>query len=211
MAAIKNLDFDILEIYEKFELLDNENCSQLTDWLSQPYEMDALDQRIINDLHEDILQSSEAMNEEELKARMVGLLFYTARIDTYKKIRVFYERPLSAVVRDIPLAVICDCMVALPVKSLPKKPYFFLQEFKKAKGEKKDPEAQMLIAMLIAQSKNDDNKPLYGGYLIGTGWHFATLLGRDYCLSRKYEATNKGDLQQIVSILHQLKELIINR
>ena len=210
MAAIKNLDFDILDIYEKFELLDNENCVHLSDWLNQTYQLDALDQRILDDLHADILLSSEAMNEEELKARMVGLLFYAARIDTHKKIRVFYERPLSAVVRDIPLAVICDCMVAMPVKSLPKKPYFFLQD-KKAKGEKKDPEAQMLIAMLIAQSKNDDEKPLYGGYLIGTGWHFATLIGRDYCLSRKYEATNKADLQQIVSILHQLKALIINR
>ncbi len=208
---IENLDFDILEIYEKFELLDNENCIHLSEWLHPTYELDTLDQRIIDDLYEDILQSSEAMNEEELKARMVGLLFYVARIDAVKKIRVFYERPISAIVRDIPLSVICDCMVAMPVKNLPKKPYFFLQEFKKSKGEKKDPEAQMLIAMLIAQAKNNDGKPLYGGYLIGTGWHFATLVGNDYCLSRKYEATNKIDLHQIVSILHQLKSLILER
>jgi hypothetical protein len=211
MATIENLDFDILEIYEKFELLDNENCTHLSEWLTPLYELDALHQRIIDDLHEDILQSSEAMNEEELKARMVGLLFYVARIDTAKKIRVFYERPISAVVKEIPLSVICDCMVAMPIKNLPKKPYFFLQEFKKSKGEKKDPEAQMLIAMLIAQAQNKDEKPIYGGYLIGTGWHFATLVGKDYCLSRKYEATNKTDLLHIVSTLHQLKTLILNR
>jgi hypothetical protein len=211
MGEIKNLDFDILEIYEKFSLSDNENCTHLSEWLNQSIELDDFDNRILNDLHEDILQSSEAMNEEELKTRMVGLLFYTARIDTFKKIRVFYERPLAAVVNNIPLSVICDCMVAAPVKSLPKKPYFFLQEFKKSKGDKKDPEAQMLVAMLIAQSKNADDKPLYGGYLIGTGWHFTTLIDKDYCLSRKYEATNKADLIQIVSILRQLKSFIENR
>jgi hypothetical protein len=204
----KNLDFDIVEIYEKFSLLDNENRTHLQEWLSQSTVLDDLDQRILDDLHTDIVQSSEAMNEEEIKARMVGLLFYTARIDVFKKIRVFYERPLSTVINDIPLSVVCDCMVATPVKSLPKKPYFFLQEFKKSKGEKKDPEAQMLIAMLIAQAKNNDDKPLYGSYIIGTGWHFATLIGKDYCLSRKYEATHKTDLLQILSTLRYLKTII---
>jgi hypothetical protein len=90
-------------------------------------------------------------------------------------------------------------------------PYFFLQEFKKAKGEKRDPEAQMLSAMLIAQEKNNDGKPIYGAYMIGTGFHFTTLIGKNYCVSDKYDAVFKGHLPQIVFILRKLKELILNR
>jgi hypothetical protein len=94
---------------------------------------------------------------------------------------------------------------------LPTKPYFFLQEFKKAKGEKKDPEAQMLTAMIIAQHLNKDQKPIYGSYLIGSGWRFATLIGNHYCLSRKFEAENKKDLIHILFILKQIKQIVLNR
>jgi hypothetical protein len=109
------------------------------------------------------------------------------------------------------LSVICDCLVATPLVKAPDMPYFFLQEFKKSKGEKKDPEAQMLIAMLIAQAKNNDEKPIYGGYLIGTGWHFTTLIGKDYCVSKKYEASTKEHLLGIICALKNLKQLILNR
>ena len=69
----------------------------------------------------------------------------------------------------------------------------------------------MLIAMLIAQEKNNDEKPLYGGYMIGTSWHFSTLIDKNYCVSKKYEATQKSQLMQIVFILRTLKTLILNR
>ncbi len=136
---------------------------------------------------------------------MVGLIFYVANIEIPRKVMVFYERPLSGVVNDIPLSVICDCIVALPVINTPQNPYFFLQEFKKSKGEKKDPEAQMLVAMLLAQEKNNDGKPIYGAYLIGTGWHFATLIGNDYCISPRIEVTVKDCLLQVIYTLKKLK------
>jgi hypothetical protein len=102
-------------------------------------------------------------------------------------------------------------MVATPVVNTPKKPFFFLQEFKRKKGDKKDPEAQMLIAMLIAQHENNDNQPVYGGFVIGTSWQFTTLVGKHYCVSSVYEATKKEDLLQIVYILRKLQQLILDR
>jgi hypothetical protein len=94
------------------------------------------------------------MNEEDIKARLVGLLFFAAQIDLPGEIRLFYERGIAATVRGYSLSVVTDCLVATPKFNLPTKPYFFLQAFKKAKGEKKDPEAQMLTAMDIANVFN---------------------------------------------------------
>jgi hypothetical protein len=69
----------------------------------------------------------------------------------------------------------------------------------------------MLTAMLIAQSLNDDDKTLFGGYLIGHNWHFATLTGKTYSTSRQYDATDCADLWQIVYALRTLKDLILSR
>ncbi len=93
----------------------------------------------------------------------------------------------------------------------PQQPYFFLQEFKKGKGEKSDPEAQMLMAMLIAQHKNNGNKPIYGGYLVGRNWYFTTLIGTNYCISRQFDATIQSELFQIAYILRHLKTMILSR
>jgi hypothetical protein len=91
-------------------------------------------------------------------------------------------------------------------------PYFFLQEFKqKQLWGKTDPQGQMLAAMLLAQDKNADGKHLYGCFVKENNWHFTSLLGLDYCVSRQYDSTQKHDLLQIVFILRKLKELILTR
>lgn len=90
----------------------------------------------------------------------------------------------------------------------PKAPYFFLQEFKKQK-QQEDAEGQMLVAMLVAQAINKNNKPVYGCWLQGRYWVFATLHKQDYCISRTYEVTQKDDLYQIITILQNLKNILL--
>jgi hypothetical protein len=101
-------------------------------------------------------------------------------------------------------------MIATPMKSgRPKHPYFFLQEFKKSKGDNHDAEGQMLAAMILAQEINQDQKPLYGSWVQGVNWRFTVLRGTEYCVSRAYDATNASDLLQIVFILQRLKALVL--
>jgi hypothetical protein len=207
----KNFNFDLVEISNYFNLTENLDDSHLNEWLGAVFQLDDFEMRVFNDLHEEICRTGEYMNEEELKTKMVGLIFYIAKVQETRKIDVFYERTMSGLIKEASLSVICDCLVAMPRINNPNIPYFFLQEFKKSKGEKKDPEAQMLIAMLIAQHKNNDKKPIYGGYLIGTGWHFTTLIDNDYCVSKKYEATTKEHLLGIIYALKSLKQLILKR
>ena len=208
MTTYKKIGFDILAISEAFNIVKQKECLHLKTWTSAIYEFNESEQQIIDSVHADISETIEAMNEEEIKARMIGLLFYVAHIDIPEKLRVFYERPISAIIGEYSLNVITDCLVAVPKFNLPSRPYFFLQEFKKAKGEKKDPEAQMLTAMIIAQQLNQNDKPVYGSYLIGSNWRFATLIGTDYCISRKFDAENKSDLMQIAFILRKIKDFI---
>ena len=116
------------------------------------------------------------------------------------------------VLLDTPLNVNCNCFVGKPNEGgKPDKPYFFFQEFKKTCGDKNDPEAQMLIAMLLAQDKNADDKPIYGAWLQGRIWNFTILNGKEYCTGRAFDATGETQLYQIVYILQALKGMILNR
>ncbi len=206
------LGFDLSLIAEAFGINRTTQCNTLEQWLSGTFILSPEEQHILDRIYDDIAEDADHWNEEELKVKAVGLLFFLANISVKSKIKVFYERPLSAEINGYHVAVVVDCMVATPmVFNTPKAPYFFLQEFKKGKGEKKDPEAQMLSAMLIAQARNQDTTPVYGGFLIGANWRFATLTGPDYCLSRQYNASHKPDLLQIVFILRKLKDLILSR
>lgn len=212
MAGLRKIPFDLSVIAEIFKLERSGHCQDLEQWLSASYELNVIENQLLNDVHAEMMQSANYLNEEEIKIRLIAPLFQIAHIDEGDKLRVFFERSLNVTINDLQISVICDCMVASStIFKTPTHPYFFLQEFKKAKGEKRDPEAQMLLAMLAAQNANNDKKAIYGGYLIGSVWTFATLVNNEYCTSRQYFASNKDDLRQIAFALKHLKSLIINR
>lgn len=212
MEAIQKIGFDLSQIAEVFNIVRDGTCTHLKEWLNASYTLSEEENHIIDRVYEQIADSGDYWNEEELKIKAVGLLFFLADVSVKNRIEVFYERPLAAVVNGYQLSVITDCMIATQTAfNIPKHPYFFLQEFKKGKGEKRDPEAQMLTAMLIAQELNKDDKVVYGGYLVGSNWRFTTLIGNAYCISQQYNAADKNDLLQIIFILRKLKELILAR
>jgi hypothetical protein len=211
MEVIKKLPFNLVEIAQVFNIKQNLQCTHLDQWLSANYDFNEIEQSILKNTFERVVVAGNYWNEEELRIRVIGSLFYVADIEQSSDICLFYERALSATMNNHLLSVVCDCLVASSIFNAPVHPYFFLQELKKAKGEKKDPEAQMLVAMLIAQHLNNDDKPIYGGYLIGTNCWFSTLIGNQYCLSRQFSLSQKDDFQHVASILRKLKELILNR
>ncbi len=218
MPEYPKIPFDLSVIAEAFQLVSNNDCIHLAKWTSAKYELTDFEQQLLERTHTDIKSDGDYLNEEEIKIRLIAPLFQIANIDETPPLRVFYERPLSAVVNHYSLSVICDCMVATTTLfRTPVRPYFFLQEFKKAKppfippiwGDKggQDPEAQMLVAMLAAQARNNDGKPIYGGFLIGSHWRLTTLVDNEYCLSRPFLAFQKEDLLQLACSLRYLKTL----
>ena len=128
MESVKKIGYDVDEIIGTFNLIIKEECTILENWLNARYNFTPFEQKIIDDLAIEMNNIGDYFNEEELKIRFIGQLFYLAAIEIPKKVRVFYERPLSAKVDNHNLSVICDCLVATPVGyNTPQYPYFFLQ------------------------------------------------------------------------------------
>ena len=63
--------------------------------------------------------------------------------------------------------------------------------------------------MLIAQNQNQDHKPVYGSYVLGTNLYFTVLQGKQYYHSRKYDLLRFEDLEQFVFSMRKLKEIIM--
>ncbi len=210
----QNLD----ELMDAFQVHEIKNCQHLNNILTvSPSPLKVSHQEIFDVLLEEINDKGDQWNEEELKMKFIALLFFIAEIEEKGKVQAFYERPLNITKFGHKLAVKVDCMIATPLgKNTPREPYFFLQEFKKGKGDRFDPEAQMLAAMLIAQERNQsrdtthEKHPIFGAFIVGRNWIFTALQGQSYCKSPQYDASIKDELLQIIFILRQLKKFIIN-
>ncbi len=213
MENIEKLNhYDHFEVLERFNIKKNTTCEALSDWMCVDGQLLQAEDDILMKVRKELEKFGRDWNEEELKINFIAFVFFIAQINVEDKIQLFFERSMSGEVDGIKISVKVDAMVASPTNAnRPKIPYFFLQEFKRSLGDDHDPEGQMLAAMILAQTLNNDKKTLYGCWLQGKFWNFTTLINRNYCVSKTYDATNMEDLRQIVFILRKLKGLILDR
>lgn len=216
MESIPKISLDTDSLLVHFNLPRLRGGDMIEKWIGVEGQLNEAENIRIEKLYRKALQSADGWNEEELKMKFISLIFDLADIED-EKIVSFYERPMNAIVKEVKISVICDCLLASPAGiSTPRTPYFFLQErnaarFKKQKGDGNDPEAQMLAAMIVAQFKNNDQKPVYGAWLVGSIWNFTLLIEEKYFVSKKFDASDLEDLKQIIYILRKLKDLILER
>lgn len=205
--------YSVSEVIDRFEINKIFNCDNLNAWVKTPIgTLKPAYAEILEETRQKLELKLDEWNEEELKMHFISIALLCAQIEVPKLVNTYFERRLSGKVQQIPISVVVDCMIATPTFSgRPKMPFFFLQEYKRSLGDTHDPEGQMLAAMILSQDKNNDTKPLYGSWIQGRFWYFTTLIGKDYCVSKPFDATDPQAVIQIVFILRHLKDLILNR
>ena len=158
--------------------------------------------------YKEVKENIIGWNEEELKMEFISPLMIVADIKSTDKYRVFYERNLSHTIENNPLSVKVDYMIATGILNLHKKPYFYFQEYKPDVNPTGDPIGQLLQAMMIAQAKNNDGKPIYAAKINGRLWSFLILEEKTYCVSDNYDSTTRNGLLHIISILRKFKHIL---
>lgn len=204
----------IEKVLTTFHIKETTQCSALDELLTTGEQsLDTIELAIIDLALQRYTQRYRGWNEEELKMHFISSILNVADPYIEGTCKTFFERPLEGILNNYKVHVVTDCMIAsYDEGGAPQKPYFFLQEFKqKQLWGKTDPQGQMLVAMLLAQDRNADDKFIYGCFVKENNWRFTTLKGLNYCVSRQFDSTQKYDLLQIVFILRKLKVLILNR
>jgi hypothetical protein len=159
----------------------------------------------IEELRETLFTYVDSWNEDELKfmfiSPFINLVKYVSnnyKVFTQRSMSVKYENGTKTTSGNV------EFMLAKG-KQTPKKPFFFLHEYKQENRRDNDPLGQLLIAMVAAQTQNADNQTLYGCYVSGRSWFFVVLENKEYAVSNAFNATN-NDIFQIFAILLFFKQ-----
>ncbi|MEM7539194.1 MAG: hypothetical protein AAF639_43955 [Chloroflexota bacterium] len=64
-----------------------------------------------------------------------------------------------------------------------------------------------MIEMVAAQLLNQDDRPVYGAYLLGRMWFFVVLHGKEYVVHRGLNSTGP-ELTEIFGVLKNIKNII---
>jgi hypothetical protein len=170
------------------------------------HEPSLLAQELLQTLRQELIDSVDEWNEDELKfkfiAPLISLIGYTT-----EHFRAFTQRTLKAVINGIELSGRVDFVIATG-KSKPMQPFFFLHEYKKEHGSESNPRAQLLVEMLAARELNAIEYPLYGCYVVGRNWFFLVLEDSVYAESKQFAASDEDDMLRIFSALKEAKVII---
>lgn len=203
-------DWTPTEIRDTFGLVENPQTPCLQEWLQASAEILPLELQQLAFLQERLSIYSEKWNEEDLKAYFIIPIVNMVDFLEPHKYRAFYEATIEAQIPDIQgqnvkLRGRPEFLVATGEEE-PKRPFFFLHEYKPQLRTQKNPQGQVLIAMVAAQTKNTSkNDPLYGLYVMGQNWRFVTLQEKEYGISKQFDATDTQDLHTIFKMLKFVK------
>jgi hypothetical protein len=190
------------------EILTSE-CKAWQRWLelAKQMEVSEAEANILLNLQEPLVWGGKGWNEYELENKFISPLFMTVRFDD-RVVGYFLERPLKGIVGDHELSGIVDGMIATGFRD-PDIPFFCMHEYKRSVDNSGNPDGQALAAMLVAREQNNNQKPVYGLYIVGLIWNFMLLDGNDYCISNDYKSSD-DEIFDIFRMLKALKHIIQN-
>ena len=176
------------------------------DWFNYKYEIPDYELIFLTTLLKSQKNYLQYYNEVQLKSQFISPLLSLVNFST-DKFKGWYERHLSGIVNNYELKGNTDFMVATG-KLKPKKPFFFIQEFKK-NLTKSNPLEQVLAEMAVAMEINQTNI-LRGTYNVGKIWNFIVLEKTkqnkyQYYESKSFDSSEIEDLKQIYINLQAVK------
>ncbi len=203
MRAFGTFTFDVVE--KLFNLTEKKTLPLLTEWLSVTFSENEHTTYNLDKLKNRLSVKAKIWQEDELKMFFIGPLIEQVDLTT-DLFQPFTQRMFSIKIGEEEIGGKVDFLIAKG-RRLPELPYFFIHEYKQEPDKDGDPLGQVLVAMAVAQLKNNNSNSILGAYVIGRNWFFVTLVGNEYAISHEYDAAS-DDIFQIFAILQKSKEII---
>jgi hypothetical protein len=205
-------DKNLRELVDIERNIDN---SIFNTWLNNNISISESNLKYLEDLLEVEGAYIDIYKEEDLKMMFLAPLFKIIEFKTPNS-REFYEENIKYENEKFIFNGTVDIVISKGRDYL-KKPYFFIQEFKRNE-EYGNPRPQ-LLAELISAVELNSWKLIKGAYITGSIWNFVILekLGKDkyqYFISQKFDSTKIEDLKSIyknlVYIKNEIEDIINN-
>ncbi len=149
----------------------------------------------------------DSWNEDEYKFMFISPFIRLANFVS-PHYKVFTQRPMSVKYDNDTKTTdgLVEFMLAKGIQ-MPRKPHFFLHEYKPEKRRDNDPLGQLLIAMAAAQKLNKDNNRIYGIYVNGRNWFWVLLEGQTYATSAAYDIASDEIFQLFATLAWTADEM----
>ena len=200
------------ELKKLFEIERNLDNSIFDEWFLNQIEIYSSTEIFLKDLIEENKSLIEVYDEEDLKVNFIVPILNKIKFKSFdKKVRDFYELSMTYKTSQFILNGTCDFVVSEGLVES-KKPYFFIQEFKRHE-EYGNPRPQLLAELITAVELNDWQF-IKGAYITGENWRFVILekLERhkyQYFISQQFDSTKIEDLKAIYRNLLFVKNEIL--
>jgi hypothetical protein len=190
---------------KRFGLVETDKLESLNSWLSMTSELSEFQKMSLLFHQKELKFNIWNWNEQELSLHFIGPMISLSEFST-NTFNIFAQRTLTGIIDDVELSGKPDGIIAKGRRE-PEIPYFCFQEYKKELDPDGHPLPQVLGAMLVGQSLNIENQPMYGCYVIGKMWTFVVLENKKYSTSESYDATSE-EIFTIFKMLLNLKKNI---
>jgi hypothetical protein len=192
-----------------FKMRQLETIPALEEWLNAPNDISDFEHQNLRHYQKLLRFNVHNWNEAELDVHFIGPIFSLVDFSSYD-FNHFSQREVSGTVDGYFLSGKPDSMVASGRRE-PEKPYFAFQEYKRELDPDGDPAGQALAAMLVGQQMDEEQKTMFGCYVVGSIWKFIALdTNRKYAISQDFSASDE-DLFALFRVLKNLKLIVIER
>jgi len=199
------------ELRELVNIKQNFSLKIFDKWFNQTINLEDHEIKFLTELLDKEFNFIRIYKEEDLKVKFIAPILNKVDFRSIEKeIRDFYEEKITYKTNKFILTGNTDYLVSKGLE-YSEKPYFFIQEFKKAK-EISYPESQLLAELITAVELNDF-KIMKGAYIVGAIWNFVILkkLAENtyqYFISINFDSSKLADLTAIYKNLLVVKEEI---
>ncbi|TAE02767.1 MAG: hypothetical protein EAZ97_02265 [Bacteroidetes bacterium] len=205
----KSYNFSTIKFSDLQEIVNirpKRNLAKFEEWFSYPYPISESEISFLDNLIERHALYLFSYQEEDLKMKFLSPILNQVNFMT-ENFHDWYDSSISAIINGVELKGYTDFMVATGIKT-PKKPFFFIQEFKPTQADK-DVEDQLLAEMLVAIEKNKTTI-MRGSYIIGRNWYFVIVEkiaenSFEYFVSKQFDSLELESLKQIYINLQAVK------
>jgi hypothetical protein len=208
MKKQKYSEADLIKMFHLNRFSGKNSHLLMHTWTDVTTTLSPPEQYLFDEIFDGLAKKIVFWNEDMLKMNFIAFVIYLGHLKENERFKTFYESMIEATVENQFLRVKTDMVIATGMLETPDVPYFYFQEYKKVKEPKADVAGQLIEAFLIAQEKNQNNKPLYGCTVLGREWEFYVMQGKNYYVSDPYQCTQKEDLLQIIAILRKFKYIL---
>lgn len=192
-----------------FGLEPNHQMKELLNWLKIEQSNTSLSTEI-EKLRLFLEQQVGTLNEYELNSLFIAPFLSLFQFNYPSNYRIFCNRLLEVETNEVISSGRISWIIAKG-KQTTRLPFLFFIHINDywsltiPKGEN-DALGQLLMAMLSGQSKEKQlNQLLLGCFIVERHWYFVLLKGKEYGVSKAYDATQLDDISDMVVILKRVE------